>query len=321
MNQPNSNAIFFPAKHKKTSLMIVLAGITTSVITLFIVNYVSSFKNGIYLMGYYLDYVIPVGALGVGLVAGSGYGIASLLKGFKVNLFTLILILCLQITVYFMAKYIEFNQLNINMDSESLIDFFHYYDVQVRSFAFDRSIGGEKGTPLGLLGYAINTLEILGFTLGALTPLLILYFKPYCENCRVYMKTTILCFIPAGVIPKKIKSKDQAGNEAYILEQKTELEKGNKKLEEIKEFIALNDSSNLISEIERIAKEKKNALKLTKMIKLELIACKKCGCGYMQPSLIHDINEKLKVEKLSKIKIPIDLIKKLSSSLYTLKNK
>lgn len=321
MKQSNNSVYFFPAKHKNVSYIIVLAGITTSAITLFFVNYLASIENGIYLMGYYFSYVLPIGALGVGLLAGSGYGLASFLKGFRISVITLCLILLLQITVYFLFKYLEFNNLNWNIEEATIKDFLHYFDTQARSFTWEKDISGSKGKPLGLLGYGVTFLEILGFAFGALIPLLILYFLPYCEHCRIYMTTTILCFIPAGKMPKIIKPKDKAENEAYVLEQTAEFEKGNKKLEEIKNLISLNDGPSLISEIEKLAKEKENAFKLTKIIKLELITCKRCENGHMLPSIIHNLNEKVKVEKLNKIQMSISLIKELSSSVFSIKNK
>ncbi|MCP4287916.1 MAG: hypothetical protein GY792_26345, partial [Gammaproteobacteria bacterium] len=57
--------------------------------------------------------------------------------------------------------------------------------------------------------------EILGFAIGGIIAPAILYTMPYCNKCQVYMRSQELGLLPAGVVPKKIKKKDTAAQQAF----------------------------------------------------------------------------------------------------------
>ena len=65
--------------------IVVLAGVATTMLALLGVWWLDNHTESVHVMGWYADYVIPAGALLIGLVAGSGYGIASYLTGFRIR--------------------------------------------------------------------------------------------------------------------------------------------------------------------------------------------------------------------------------------------
>src|SRR5438477_13077316 len=72
-----------------------------------------------------------------------------------------------------------------------------------RSFRFESH--GTPGEPLGVWGYGVRALALLGFVGGGLAGPILLKAKPYCEACRSYKRTTEVARIPAAAPRKKSK--------------------------------------------------------------------------------------------------------------------
>src|SRR3954467_8419799 len=66
-------------------LIVLLGGFITSALTLAGIYWLNRKSPDFHPMGFYANYVIPAGAILVGLVAGSGYGIASWLTGARIG--------------------------------------------------------------------------------------------------------------------------------------------------------------------------------------------------------------------------------------------
>ena len=119
-------------------------------------------------MGWYLDYVIPAGAMLVGLVAGSGYGGASWVTGRKIQRRLLVTIVVLQLLAYGIAQYlifVSYGPLRLQ-GSDHTLTFPEYYDFEARHFAWKQEQSEKAGEPLGEWGYFFKTLEVAGFALG-----------------------------------------------------------------------------------------------------------------------------------------------------------
>ena len=84
-NQPSMSvpgaAASNPDAGRRGGLMVVIAGVVTTTLALLGVWWLDNNTTDFNIMGWYGNYVIPAGALIVGAVAGSGYGIASYLTG------------------------------------------------------------------------------------------------------------------------------------------------------------------------------------------------------------------------------------------------
>jgi hypothetical protein len=91
------------AKSPTRVVPIILAGVLTTALALLGV-YLLDAKAEFNIMGWHLNYVIPGGAIIVGLVASSGHGLASYFTGLKIRKGLLWMILLLQLGAYFAAS-------------------------------------------------------------------------------------------------------------------------------------------------------------------------------------------------------------------------
>jgi hypothetical protein len=211
-------------------LLCGLASTAAALVGIYVLDRVAPDFN---IMGWYADYVLPIGALLVGIVASSGYGIASWVSGLKITKKMLWIILALQSIAYFAAQYIEFEHLNLAHRSDnSPVGFFEYYDFGARSFAWQKH-DGTPGEPLGVFGYFFRALEMIGFAAGGLIVPVAMRGKPYCDGCQRYMRTRQLAYFPASLPLKKIKKKDTAGLAAHEQEQTQAMEAAKIRLESL----------------------------------------------------------------------------------------
>ncbi len=186
--------------------LVLYSGLATSALALLGVHLLNVYATDFNIMGWYADYLIPVGALLVGVAAASGYGLASWLTGVKISHSLLWAVMLIQLLVYFAAQYIEFSHpaYLIHRDGRP-VGFFEYYNFMARSFAWKHEHDGGSGEPLGIYGYFFRFLEIAGFVGGGLIVPAALRKTPYCQACRRYMRTRALSTIAASVPAKKFK--------------------------------------------------------------------------------------------------------------------
>src|SRR5687767_7320502 len=89
-------------------LFVILCGLITSALTLAGVYWLNANTTDFAIMGWYANYVLPVGAVLVGLAAGSGYGIASWMTGVRISRQLMLTVVLLQTVMYFAAEYVEY---------------------------------------------------------------------------------------------------------------------------------------------------------------------------------------------------------------------
>src|SRR5258708_3259201 len=173
-------------REERSYLPVILAGLASTALALVGVYILDVRASDFHIMGWYADYVLPVGALIVGVAASSGYGLASWFSGVKITRTLLLIVLALQLGAYFAALYIEFANLHLvhRLDG-SQVGFFEYYDFIARGFAWKQS-NGSTGEPLGLWGYFFRGLEVVGFVGGSLIAPLALFKARYCAECQRY---------------------------------------------------------------------------------------------------------------------------------------
>lgn len=264
---------------KRAGAVVLLAGVATAMGTL-LVLYILNIALDVSLMGFYINGILPVGALGVGLLAGSGYGIASWLTGTKINRTLVLVVVSLQIWAYFVAQFLEFALLRAAFPEEFQLSFWQYFDLVTRAFAWS-----DEGKAFGVWGYGMRALEIGGFVLGGLVATAIMSAKPYCDKCQTYMRKKDLATLPAGVIPRKVKKKDLAGQQAYEEEQQKALDLGQEMVRQLLEMIQAGDAEAFSNLISRHTSQKKQIEKLTCRINLALSLCPRCQSGELEIKL------------------------------------
>jgi hypothetical protein len=237
------------------SVLVILCGVATSAAALlgvYLLN-VLAHEN---IMGLYANYVIPAGALIVGLLASSGYALAAWFTGRKTSGGLLVTILGLQLLAYFAAQYLEFlgNGPFRSATGPGQMGFLEYFDLTTQSFAWKKTAGNGAGDPLGKLGYLLRVGEILGFSLGALILPLVLWGVPYCERCERYMKSRKLAVLPA--------EKEQAEELARLAREK--------------------DLDGFSECVRRHQGNRKANSRLPSRISVTLIHCRQCSDGRLQ---------------------------------------
>jgi hypothetical protein len=232
------------------------------------------------LMGWYANYVLPMGAFIVGLLAGSGYGLAAWLSNRRVGTALLWCVAGLQVVVYFAAQYIEFRHEVAGDPELAGVSFLTYFDFYTQNAAWQDD-DGSLGEPFGLWGYAFRLLEIGGFAVGGIIAPLIMRMQPYCEACSVYMKGRDLGLLPAGVQPRKVKKSDVEGTQAYEQELEAAFEEALGTVNLLAERAAAGDIEGLEQTLAPFEPRSRKHDKLTARIRIKLNQCPRCDAGEM----------------------------------------
>lgn len=282
-----------PRQERSTSLVLI-SGLATTSLTLLGVYLLEKNTDDFHIMGWYANYVLPVGALIVGVAASSGYGLASWFSGIKITRKLLWTVVVLQFLAYFAAQYIEFKGLHLfYRTTGEPVSFFKYYDIGARSFAWKQN-DGSSGEPLGVWGYCFRALEVVGFVLGGLIVPLVLCKAPYCPQCQLYMKTRLLGLVPASVPVRKVKKSDVVGQSAYESEHQQALDLGKKTVETFQQLATGNNMAEFRKELDKLEPGKKANAKLPIRFSLQLVHCKHCFSGQLVTKLLLGQGQNLK---------------------------
>lgn len=273
-------------------LLIIASGLVTSAMALGLVYALG--RADFSVMMFYLNYVIPIGAILVGLAAGSGYAVATWLQNIKITAAACWLIVILQLGSYLVAEYIGFAHARATHEDGRLMGFWEYFDAVTRSFAW-KGDDGKLGNPLGAWGYGLRALEVSGFVFGGLLGALILRAKPYCEGCRRYMKTQKLGFIAASVPKRKVHKKDIEAVRQYQEEQDQAQLRAQVAVDELAAAAAADDGDRFVQILGTMAVTPKVNKKLSSSYSLEVVHCPACAGGYLKASSVSGQGDKMKV--------------------------
>lgn len=264
---------------QRSSSLVLISGLATTVLALFgvwLLHTVASFN----IMGYYLNKFIPIGAIGVGLLASSGYGLASWKTGIKMTRALLWTVMALLVFAYFAAQYIDYLSLGRleNRWTGERIGFLQYFDIMTRAFAWKPKLG-QAAEPIGLWGYAIRALDIIGFALGGLIVPAGLKSQEYCETCQLYKHTRPLGYVPASIPLKKIPKKETEARAAHEAEQQKAIDAGHIAHAALQKLAEDNQAAEFAAELDKLAARQKETLKLPAFIIERLTFCKRCHDG------------------------------------------
>jgi len=280
-----------PDSPKWPGALVLLGGLTTTVVALGLVMLVGSASDGkVNLMGYYIWLIVPVSAIGVGILAGAGYGLVSWRRGTYVTPWQIIVVLTLVVCAYFAAHRIEFRQLDIRYEDGTKVGFWTWFDHATRSFTFSDA-DDEDAKTLGAWGYGIRLLEIAGFSLGAIIPLWALRFMSYCSECRLYMKRRRLCAIPAAA-PKVKSARRSAETDAVLLMDNADAEKqAYDTLQRITTAVIENDVPAFRAIVQPLPTRMMAIAKCIRRIELDVVRCPVCSLGRIAVAFV-DIGSK-----------------------------
>lgn len=302
-----------PARNRTGVILVIAAGLVTTALALLGV-YLLETGADTNIMGWHADYILPVGAILVGLAASSGYGIASYLTGLKIRKTLLWSILLLQVGAYFSAQYVTFLSQGplFLRDTGHQVTFPEYFNIMATNFAWKKESGRGTDAPLGEAGYFFIGLEILGFAAGSLIVPGALMKHPYCELCQVYMKRKKLATIPASIPPRKVKKKDLAGMQAYTSEQQNALEESHAKLNYFAELAGANDPVAFRQTIEALGPASKASGKLPARVAIMLVRCRACHSGHLKATLLSGHGKKLTSTALRQIELTPEYVREMA---------
>jgi hypothetical protein len=296
-------AIISPPSRKRSHEVVIVSGLATSALTLLAVYLLGKYADFNPLL-YYHVFVIPSGAILVGIAAGSGYGIASWLTGLKINKGLLVTVVLFQAWAYFLAEYLQYEHLVSLSGGASHVGFFQYLDRVTRSFAWKDTTTGLPGEPLGAWGYAFKALEVAGFIFGCLVLPLVLFKYPYCEPCGVYMRRRQLGLIPASISRKELKKLNkqaQSPEDRAVAAAMPEaaVDHAQATLARLRALAAADDAQAFQAALAELAPERKATAKLPQRIAVALCGCRRCAAGRLEATMLSGQGKQTKKQPLS----------------------
>jgi hypothetical protein len=173
---------------RQPGVLVYLCGIATSVATIFAV-YLAN-RNGVHVMSWFVNFILPVGAILVGVASGLGYAIGSRLLHVKLSDRFLMLMFATGIVNYFIVQYITYlslvSDVGPGLDRFSFLDYMRLISENM-SFRSSRSAPNAAAPPLGFWGYGFQLLIVAGFAIGAVAPSLLVAGLDYCHRCQTYL--------------------------------------------------------------------------------------------------------------------------------------
>jgi hypothetical protein len=250
-------------------VLVLLAGIATTIVTLVLVHFVN--MTGFYPMGFLLWYVVPIGAILVGALCGSGYCAAQRFFNVRVSWGVIALIGGVSLLAYFTAHYLTYLSICAQLSPEEAegVSFIDYLRFLCESVTIEGE-GSEEPTAVGKLGYAVIALELIGFCLGATIPSLMLRGKPYCSRCGKYLRkhASYLLISRGPDEARKLKRKERKELFDRLMEEEVV------NARKIAESIGGRSRDDVIASLEkaRVPEQKKAMV----TVKLVLSACPDC---------------------------------------------
>lgn len=174
-------------KLRQPGLIVYACGFATSIGTILAVKYCN--RSDFYVMGWFLNGVIPMGAILVGIVSGLGYALGSRYFHVKLGLRFLVLMFVTGIFSYFAVQYLTYTSVieaaGVPAEAYSFVD---YMRDQAEKMSFQDRHSRTPGSPLGIWGYCFQALILLGFAFGAMAPSAFVLGMAYCHRCQTYLK-------------------------------------------------------------------------------------------------------------------------------------
>ncbi len=279
------------------SPLVLAAGLASTTVALTGVWAISKY-GGENLMGWYANFVLPVGAILVGMVASTGFGLSSWATGTKITGVLMVAVAFALFAGYWAAQYIEFRVAfpdGATLPDGSAAGFLDWYDAVTRSFAWKEH--DKLGSPLGAWGYLLRAGEIVGFCGGGLLTPFLLRKMPYCASCKAYMRQTVVALIPAAVPFRKVSKKDTAGLAARDTEARDAFARGEEALAKVFAAGQSGDAvafASAVSEAGPVSAQRA-ANKLPARIQVRVVRCRRCGAGELRASLVAGQGQQVKI--------------------------
>ena len=296
-----------PPKSAKRNFWVIGFGLGSTVLALALV-YILQDAADVNVMGWYVDYFLPVGAVLVGLVASAGYALAAWKSGLKIRRGLLLAIVLLQVVAYLAAQYTEFAVTGpfVDTDTGRVLSFPEYFHLATVNTAW-KDDNGKMGQPLGAMGYGLRLGELVGFVLGTLVSPFLLSKQPYCELCEQYMKSKSLALLPAS----NTKAGHLFGKKAGNVTAQEAMEAGMTDVTELVMLGSGGDVAGFAAKVNALMPQRSQAKKLTRRIDVRLVSCARCASGRLEIVLSETRGRHVNTTKLGGAEVNQEFVRQL----------
>jgi hypothetical protein len=304
-----------PALHAERSVLPVLAaGAVSTAIALAVQHFV--LMAGTSIMGWHINWVIPAGAMGLGIIASVGFGMAAWFGGRRITQRMLLAAAAVLVAGYFAQQYIEYRLIfpDGQRGSGEPISFFEYYDLSARMMRFSSSKGsGKPGAPLGAWGLGVRALQIIGFALGGLIVPFALKAHSYCEACGRYRNKRQIALVAAG-IPDKLFANNSPERTAERTQRR---EAADAAVKAVLDAVAAGDGASAAEKLALAgpSAKKREANKADARIVFTLASCARCREGELELSVVTGQGKQVKTEKLVSVPAGPSVVEHLSKPI------
>lgn len=265
-------------RRRRLNVLVLGLGVVTTVATCAMVEFFRS--GGADPMGFYLNRVIPLGALLVGIVAGSGYGLGALWSQVRLRRLALALIVALQLTAW-AATYVFawWRAAPVYADGGSPVDLVSWFDAITQGMQWRSERGGTSDV-LGAWGYLVRFGELVGFGAGGLLVPGAMAARPYCEECQRYLEAQGICSIPAsGEARSFVRQKTQDAVDAPVVAQLQE------RITNVLTALERGDAAEVVAAL-AAARPPPPAPKAYRVVEVRRHRCQGCRAGDVELRLI-----------------------------------
>ncbi len=177
-------------------LLVSLIGICSALITAIILASLEYYME-IAIYSFTFFFIVPVGAIGAGIVASSGYYLGAKVFNEKPVGGIAFNMIAASVGTYLIINYISYYSMEYDgKEIKNLVTFWEYLKIMIQETSISLYYRGHSsGSALQIgatLGYIYAALQILGFALGGFAVYVWLLKSPYCSNCSRYMKRTAI---------------------------------------------------------------------------------------------------------------------------------
>jgi hypothetical protein len=265
-----------PARNERGPLPVFIGGAASTAVAIAV--HLFGLQHRFNAFGWHINWVIPGGALLLGLLASIGFAVAAYKGGHRITRGVLLVSALILLGGYVGGQYVQYRQdfPDGRFDDGTSIGFLDYYDKVARNIQF-RDKRGHLGSKLGAWGLGARGLQILGFVLGGLLPAFVLMAKPYCQACGRYRTSKQVGLVPADLTAKWVgdKSPERVAERARLRES------AEATMRDVFAAAAKGDGPAIADRLEREGpKAKRSEIdKVDSRFVFELEHCPGCGDG------------------------------------------
>ena len=191
------------------------------------------------------------------------------------------------------------------------VGFLEYFDYVSRSYTWtDRS--GAPSDPLGMWGYGLRVLEVIGFALGGLIAPACLMCLPYCAQCQMYLQSRVLCLVPMGIKSREVDLDDTEAVQAYKAEMERASDEGDRILFRVEACVEEGRSGELGRLVQQLSENKQDTSGLTSHVEISLVSCPFCCEGHLELVSRTRFEGERRQVKLGKMELGAGFVRTLS---------